>query len=102
MGWFSSSPSAPQAATAATNSPTSLDGTYTPLKRNERKACWEARDAYFRCLDKNNILDAVKDADAALTNCPSENAYYEQDCATSWLYHAAYSYPIMSYHTERS
>jgi len=84
MGWFSSSPSTPTPqAQAAT--PTSLDGTYTPLKRNERKACWEARDTYFKCLDKNNILDAVKDADAALTNCPSENAKYEQDCATSWV-----------------
>lgn len=83
MGWFSSSPSTP--TPEAATSPTSLDGTYTPLKRNERKACWEARDAYFACLDKNNILDAVKDADAALANCPSENAKYEQDCATSWV-----------------
>jgi len=83
MGWFSSSPSAP--SPAASTQPTSLEGTYTPLKRNERKACWEARDAYFKCLDKHDILDAVKDADAALKNCPTENAKYEQDCATSWV-----------------
>lgn len=82
MGWFSSSPAPEQKKAEAA---TSLDGTYTPMKRNERKACWEARDAYFKCLDKNNILDAVKDADAALKNCPTENAKYEQDCATSWV-----------------
>lgn len=78
MGWFSSSDEQPKEAT-------SLDGTYTPLKRNERQACWEARDLYFGCLDKNNILDAAENADAAGKNCPKENDLFEKDCATSWV-----------------
>lgn len=79
MGWFSSTPAEqPQEAS-------SLEGTYKPLKRNERKACWEARDAYFGCLDKHQILDAVKDEDAAKSKCPRENDLFEKDCATSWV-----------------
>ena len=87
MGWFGSSSAEQKKPEEAT----SLDGTYTPMKRNERKACWDARDAYFKCLDKNNILDAVKEGDAALKNCPTENAKYEQDCATSWVCQVSFS-----------
>lgn len=27
-----------------------------PLSRSDRRVCWTARDNYFSCLDKNNIL----------------------------------------------
>lgn len=81
MGWFSSS------TPATSEDATSLDGTYKPLKRNERKACWESRDIYFGCLDRNDILDAVKDADAAGKKCSKESELFEKDCATSWVRH---------------
>lgn len=76
MGLFSSNPS--PASTAA-------DGSYKPMKREERKACWEARDAYFSCLDKNKILDSIKDADGAAQNCGGETKAFERDCASSWV-----------------
>lgn len=86
MGWFSSSPAEKgKEEKAVEDHPTSLGGTYTPMKRAERQKCWEARDGYFGCLDRNNILDAVKDADAAASKCAPENKVYEQDCATSWV-----------------
>ncbi|GKT90247.1 oxidoreductase-like protein [Colletotrichum tofieldiae] len=38
--------------------------------RSERRKCWDARDAYFGCLDRNTIVDAVKDDDKARKACP--------------------------------
>lgn len=76
MGLFSSNPS--PASTAE-------DGSYKPMKREERKACWDSRDKYFACLDKNNILDSVKDADAAGQKCGKETVAFEKDCASSWV-----------------
>lgn len=80
MGWFST-----DAPKAQTEEATSLDGTYKPMKRNERKACWEARDIYFNCLEKNSILDAVKDEKLAAEKCPKESDLFDKDCATSWV-----------------
>lgn len=53
--------------------------------RSERKKCWEARDSYFACLDRSNIIDAVKEDKAARKACPAENELFERDCATAWV-----------------
>lgn len=53
--------------------------------RQERKACWAARDAYFACLDTNSIVDATKDASAAKKACPVQNEDFERDCAAAWV-----------------
>lgn len=53
--------------------------------RTERKKCWESRDAYFACLDRNNILDANKDDKAAAKHCGGESAVFERDCAAEWV-----------------
>lgn len=82
MGLFGSS-SPKENVTVAPG--TTADGGYAPMKREERKKCWEARDAYFGCLDRNNILDSIKEADSATKACPKEEQLYEQDCATSWV-----------------
>lgn len=59
-------------------------GTRAP-DRTERKKCWEARDGYFACLDKNGILDAIKDEKAAAKACGGENVVFERDCAREWV-----------------
>lgn len=59
-------------------------GTRAP-DRTERRRCWEARDGYFACLDKNGILDAEKHAPAAAKACASESGRFEQDCAREWV-----------------
>ncbi|CAM1509109.1 Fc.00g028480.m01.CDS01 [Cosmosporella sp. VM-42] len=59
-------------------------GTAIP-NRQERQVCWLARDAYFSCLDKNNIIDATKDASAAAKACPQQTADFERDCAAAWV-----------------
>lgn len=53
--------------------------------RTERRKCWESRDAYFACLDRNNILDAVKDDKAAARQCGGESTVFEKDCAAEWV-----------------
>ncbi|KAG8670112.1 hypothetical protein FPOAC2_09452 [Fusarium poae] len=53
--------------------------------RQERKICWAARDAYFNCLDANNIVDATKDPSATKRACPTETVDFERDCAAAWV-----------------
>ncbi|KAK3400572.1 cytochrome oxidase c subunit VIb-domain-containing protein [Sordaria brevicollis] len=59
-------------------------GTVAPT-RSERQKCWMARDAYFACLDKNNIIDALKDEKQAAKACKAESAEFEKDCAAQWV-----------------
>ncbi|KAK4226676.1 cytochrome oxidase c subunit VIb-domain-containing protein [Podospora fimiseda] len=53
--------------------------------RSERQKCWEARDAYFACLDANNIVDALKEDKKAAKVCKLEGQKFEADCATQWV-----------------
>ncbi|KAK4192303.1 cytochrome c oxidase assembly factor 6 [Podospora australis] len=53
--------------------------------RAERQKCWESRDLYFACLDKNSIIDALKDEKAAAKACGAESKGFERDCATQWV-----------------
>lgn len=76
FGWSSSSESKRAEEVRA--------GTRAP-DRTERKKCWEARDGYFACLDKNGILDALKDEKAAAKACGGENVVFERDCAREWV-----------------
>lgn len=49
--------------------------------REERKRCWESRDAYFRCLDREKVIVPGREGKA----CASENKVYEKNCAASWV-----------------
>lgn len=53
--------------------------------RAERARCWEARDAYFTCLDASGIVDAVKDDKKAAAACKAESGRFEKDCAAQWV-----------------
>ncbi|KAI1430786.1 oxidoreductase-like protein [Xylaria sp. CBS 124048] len=55
--------------------------------RNERKQCWDARDNFYKCLDKHDVIDALtgegkKKADS---HCASEDKAFQQDCAAAWV-----------------
>ncbi|KAA1467228.1 hypothetical protein DENSPDRAFT_832222 [Dentipellis sp. KUC8613] len=65
MGWFSSEKQeAPRAAS-----------------RDERTRCWEARDAYFECLDAAGVVAAGTEGN----KCAATLKAYEQNCAKSWI-----------------
>ncbi|KAK5942654.1 hypothetical protein PMZ80_005219 [Knufia obscura] len=61
------------------------DGGRIAPDRNSRELCYESRDIFFECLDKNNILDAIREDEKSRKVCPQEVADYERDCARSWI-----------------
>ncbi|KAI1612361.1 cytochrome oxidase c subunit VIb-domain-containing protein [Exophiala viscosa] len=73
-------PSQPESAR-----PKSKDGGFVAPDRSSREVCYESRDLFFECLDKNNILDAIKEDGKARKVCSEEVTAYERDCARSWI-----------------
>ncbi|THH33473.1 hypothetical protein EUX98_g725 [Antrodiella citrinella] len=65
MGWFTTTPK--QDA--------------EPDLRQDRKKCWEARDAYFACLDAAGVVKAGSEG----VVCATPLTVYEQNCAKSWI-----------------
>ncbi|KAE8540107.1 hypothetical protein D1P53_004045 [Cryptococcus gattii VGV] len=60
--------------------------------REERKACWNSRDIYFGCLDKNKILQAGDEIRTDTKGdiipgqvCSAERKDYENSCAKAWV-----------------
>ncbi|KAF9261914.1 hypothetical protein L218DRAFT_960869 [Marasmius fiardii PR-910] len=51
--------------------------------RDDRQKCWEARDAYFSCLDAVGVVKAGEERSKGA--CESENLVYEKSCARSWI-----------------
>jgi cytochrome c oxidase assembly factor 6 len=44
--------------------------------KQQRKGCWNARDAYWKCLDEN-MDDKSK--------CTAQRQLFENNCITQWL-----------------
>ena len=78
MGWFSSSASS-AADSAAASAPSA--GAAAP-DRSQRAQCWTSRDAYFGCLDKNNVQAPGQEGEGV---CKAENDEYRSKCAASWV-----------------
>lgn len=65
-------------------------GAFESPSRTNRVKCYEARDAFFECLDRNNILDSInfkENQAAAKKACGSEDLVFEKNCAHSWVSH---------------
>ncbi len=81
MGWFG--------VTSEKHSPAdpepSNDGGYIAPDRSFRAQCYEARDSFFECLDKHDILDSVKEEEKTKQSCPAELKAFEKSCASSWV-----------------
>jgi cytochrome c oxidase assembly factor 6 len=63
----------------------SSDGGFIAPDRSERAKCWEARDKYYTCLDKADIIDPIANAKVVAKHCPNEEKTFEQNCAQSWV-----------------
>jgi hypothetical protein len=81
LDWITGSAPAQPVSTA----PRSTDGGFVAPDRSKREVCYESRDIFFKCLDKNDILDAIKEDEKARQVCPEEVTAYERDCARSWV-----------------
>ena len=80
MGWFSSSDDSGPKKTSG--------GAFEAPTRTTRAKCYEARDAFFECLDRNNILDSINTKDgraAASKACGEADQVFEKNCAHSWV-----------------
>ena len=53
--------------------------------RASRVKCWEARDKFFECLDKNNIIDSIEEDAKARKQCAPELQGFERECIVSWV-----------------
>jgi cytochrome c oxidase assembly factor 6 len=64
--------------------PSSSQQTTTPAPtRSAREACWEHRDVYFGCLDKESVaVPGQEDKDG---KCAKEREIYGKECAASWV-----------------
>lgn len=74
FGSSSASSSTPPPASEPTVAPT----------REQRKHCWESRDAYFACLDKGNVMVAGG-TEPGEAGCKAERKGYEVHCGKSWV-----------------
>lgn len=79
MGLFGSSSPAPEQPKL------SADGAPIAPDRTKRTICWDARDDYFRCLDRHGIVDALAEGDKAKSVCAREGKRLDGDCAKSWV-----------------
>ncbi|PNS21612.1 hypothetical protein CAC42_971 [Sphaceloma murrayae] len=80
MGWLPFTGS----STAEDTRPSSVDG-YKAPDRNARALCWEGRDAFFDCLEKNGIVDSIRNHEKAKEACSPQLQQFERDCAASWV-----------------
>ena len=60
--------------------------------REERKACWAGRDAYFDCLNANNVIipgdeNKVdgKEVKGGASICSAEREKYQKNCGQTWV-----------------
>lgn len=87
MGWFSSS--ADEGGVKKTSG-----GAFETPSRSNRKQCYAARDAFFECLDKNNILDSINTKNGrekAASSCGQLDKEFEKNCAHTWVRGTAFS-----------
>jgi len=58
----------------------------TAPNRSQRALCWTARDQFFACLDKHNILDPLKNPKESKSFCGPEDASFQKECKGSWVH----------------
>lgn len=63
----------------------SSDGAFEAPNRNARAHCYKARDVFFECLERNLIVDSVKEKDEAQKVCGEEGKVLDRECAKSWV-----------------
>ncbi|KAG4305396.1 hypothetical protein PORY_000952 [Pneumocystis oryctolagi] len=56
-----------------------------PPTRSQRQHCWEARDVFFQCLDKNFITNHLSQDEKNRLICSSEEEAFKNNCAKSWV-----------------
>lgn len=67
--------------------------------RSERQRCWDARDGFWRCLDKHEVIDSLSGEGKKIAerDCAQENKVFERDCASAWvsLFLFLFNWPLL-------
>jgi cytochrome c oxidase assembly factor 6 len=82
MGWL------PWASSGDDGVKKTTGGAFESPSRSNRAKCYESRDAFFECLDRNNILDSVHTKDGIAKSkkaCGQQDEVFEKNCAHSWV-----------------
>ncbi|KAI0487003.1 cytochrome oxidase c subunit VIb-domain-containing protein [Xylaria cf. heliscus] len=55
--------------------------------RSERRRCWDARDNFYQCLDKHDVIDSLsgEGKKTADKHCAKEEAAFQDNCASAWV-----------------
>ncbi|KAI1122347.1 oxidoreductase-like protein [Nemania abortiva] len=55
--------------------------------RSERRQCWDARDSFYKCLDKHEVIDSLtgEGKKTADKHCVQEDKAFQDNCATAWV-----------------
>ncbi|KAK0517214.1 hypothetical protein JMJ35_000369 [Cladonia borealis] len=86
MGILSSSSSSPPSSKSGIDSPTpSPDGAFIAPSRQSRAVCYAARDRFFECLEKNGIIDSIKEKEKSEERCGMEEGELRRECVGSWV-----------------
>jgi cytochrome c oxidase assembly factor 6 len=79
MGWFG-------IGSSGSGGPKKLsDGGFEAPDRTNRSKCYAARDHFFACLDRHEILDSIKEDGVARQKCGPELAEFENACVKTWV-----------------
>ena len=53
--------------------------------RSEREVCYNARNVFFTCCDRNNIVNPLRDVDRVQRLCRGEKERFDRHCMSSWV-----------------
>ncbi|KAI0016560.1 oxidoreductase-like protein [Xylariomycetidae sp. FL0641] len=55
--------------------------------RTERKQCWDARDSYYKCLDKHDVINSMNGEGKEKSDkfCSQEDKAFQDNCASAWV-----------------
>ncbi|KAI1187500.1 cytochrome oxidase c subunit VIb-domain-containing protein [Nemania serpens] len=55
--------------------------------RSERRRCWDARDNFYSCLDKHDVIDSLsgEGKKTADKHCAQEDKAFQDNCAHAWV-----------------
>ncbi|QDZ19639.1 cytochrome oxidase c subunit VIb [Chloropicon primus] len=60
-------------------------------RRKGRRACHDARDAFYKCLEDSGVPDWRR-GDAVPRSCAKSRKAYESECPASWVVHFDQTY----------
>ncbi|KAI0912571.1 oxidoreductase-like protein [Ustulina deusta] len=71
--------------------------------RSERRQCWDARDNFYKCLDKHDVIDSLsgEGKKTADKHCAPEDKTFHNNCAAAWVTYFK-KYRVADYQKKRT